>query len=385
MRNCAVKGIKILYLGRDTGFTGGIERCAWETARLIRAHGGRVDWYGTAPGRGEELFRNGFDAVLESVPSAGAAPEYDLAILHKLCAPEVLNSWRKLFGERLVFLAHDHDVYCPRRHYYTPFGRKNCHRKYCGLRCGICSRITRPAQWRRLGRNPGALISELREHHAAVLSEFMRGNLLRNGFREERLHILPPVIPVREEMTKSRRDEVFHLLFLGQLIRGKGVDLMLEALKRLRTPWRATIAGDGADRPMLEAAAAKYGISDRIEFTGWLTDPEPCFKECDAAIFPSRWQEPFGLSGAEALAHGLPVAAFDTGGVREWLVDGVDGFAVPELDVSALAEKIEILARDRKLAAGMGAAGREIVRERFSPGNFLAALETLLEETGGRR
>ncbi|MBQ6597526.1 MAG: glycosyltransferase, partial [Lentisphaeria bacterium] len=85
------------------------------------------------------------------------------------------------------------------------------------------------------------------------------------------------------------------------------------------------------------------------------------------------------LAGAEAMAHGLPVAAFDTGGMREWLEDGVNGFAVPELDVPALAAKIELLANDRKLAARMGAAGREIVMERFSPGNFLAAVETLLE------
>ena len=380
-----MKNIRILYIGRDTGFTGGIERYAWESAGLIRARGGRVDWFGTAPGRDEALFRSGFDAVLDGGIPAGAGREYDLAVLHKLCAPELLNDWREMFGERLVFMAHDHDVYCPRRHYYTPFGRRNCRRSYSCLRCGICSRITRPGRKRPTVGSPGAILAALRDHHAAVLSEYMRGNLLRNGFREERLHILPPVIPVSETGRARRRDEIFHLLFLGQLIRGKGVDLMLQALKLLKTPWRAVIAGDGADRPMLEALAVRCGIADRIEFTGWLTDPEPCFGACDAAVFPSRWQEPFGMAGAEALAHGLPVAAFDTGGVREWLEDGVNGFAVPERDVPALAEKIELLARNPDLAQRMGAAGREIVRERFAPENFIAALRTLLAQTGGGR
>ena len=107
------------------------------------------------------------------------------------------------------------------------------------------------------------------------------------------------------------------ILYLGQLIRGKGADLLLEALRLLTLPWRASIVGDGGDRGMLEAAAARYGIADRVGFTGWRSDPEKCFAEHDVAVFPSRWQEPFGLSGAEAQAHGLPVVGFDVGGGRE--------------------------------------------------------------------
>ena len=155
---------------------------------------------------------------------------------------------------------------------------------------------------------------------------------------------------------------------------------MLEALRRLTIPWEAVIAGDGNDRTMLENNASAFGIADRVKFTGWLDEPESCFADCDAAVFPSRWQEPFGLSGAEASAHGLPVVAFDVGGVREWLEDSVTGFIVPEQDVGAMAAKLEQLFRDRGLAKRLGNAGRERIRERFSAERFLAAMRQLLEQ-----
>ena len=85
------------------------------------------------------------------------------------------------------------------------------------------------------------------------------------------------------------------------------------------------------------------------------------------------------LSGAEALAHGIPVVAFDVGGVREWLADSVSGFIVPEKDTAAMAEKLDLLYLDKTLAEKLGQAGRESVRSRFSPEQFTAALRKLLD------
>lgn len=372
---------RILYIGEYTGFAGGIERYAFQTARRLRAAGWTVDWCGRRPERGEALFRTGFDRVFSADELLNGPPDCALAVLHKLPDAAFLRRLRGHFGSRLVFLAHDHDLYCPRRHFYTPFGRINCHRAYNALRCGVCSHIASPRNWRGAETSRGVLLRELREHHSAVLSSFMKNNLLRNGFREELIHLLPPVIEtsgVRREGT-ARADAPLRILFLGQLIRGKGADLLLHALARLTVPWQATLAGDGNDRAMLEDLAKTLKIADRIRFAGWLDDPESCFAECDAAVFPSRWQEPFGLSGAEALAHGIPVAAFDTGGVREWLTDGVSGFVVPEKDTAALAEKLELFQRDPALRERMGQAGLEEMRKRFSETCFFEALERLIQ------
>ena len=376
-----MKGDRILYWGETTGFAGGIERYAAQTAAVLRRGGFRVDWCGTAEGRDEALFRQAFDAVLTPAEALARSGEYRLAALHKIPSFETLTALRRAFGERLVFWAHDHDLYCPRRHYYTPFGRVNCRRAYAPLRCGICARMTRPGNWAKLRRRHTAILRELSGHRAVVLSQFMKENLLRNGFAAEAVRLVPPVVECAPEGPSAALSEPgtpLRILYLGQLIRGKGVDLLLEALRLMKLPWRASIVGDGGDRAMLEAAAARYGFGDRIEFTGWRSDPEQCFGECDVAVFPSRWQEPFGLSGAEAQAHGLPVVGFDVGGVREWLADGETGYAVPALDVRAMAAKLDLLGGDPALARRFGAAGREQMRERFAPERFREATEQLL-------
>ena len=125
--------------------------------------------------------------------------------------------------------------------------------------------------------------------------------------------------------------------------------------------------------------AADLGLAERVRFPGWVDEPERLFAASDVAVFPSRWQEPFGLSGAEALAHGVPVVAFDTGGVRSWLDDGVSGFAVPEKDVRAMADRLEQLGGDRALRVQMGEAGMAAVRARFAPERFLGAVKELAE------
>ena len=369
---------RILYLGVFTGFAGGIERYAFQTAGLLRAEGWKIDWCGTKSERGEDRFRSGFDAVMTPDELLRSEQDYDLAVLHKVPTLELLKKLRARFGERLVFLAHDHDLYCPRSYYYTPFGRINCHRPYSPLRCSLCARLTSPRKWKNLKRNPGGLLRELAGHHAVVISSFMRDNLIRNGFSPDRIHLFPPVIPTAEVPREPGKADELEIVFLGQLIRGKGADLLLDALRRLTIPWHAVIAGEGNDRPMLENLAAEYGIAGKVKFTGWPDNPEECFKTCDAAVFPSRWQEPFGLSGAEALAHGIPVVAFDVGGVREWLADSVSGFIVPEKDTAAMAEKLELLYHDRSLAERLGKAGREAVKARFSPEQFTAAMRRLL-------
>lgn len=371
---------EILYCGEYTGFAGGIERYAFQTAQCLREAGWSVDWCGSRPARGEETFRRGFDRVFSPDDLPADLSGFRLAILHKLPDTEFLGRLRGRLGDRLVFLAHDHDLYCPRRHYYTPFGRINCHRAFEPVRCGLCSHLASPRNWPGAGRGRSALIRELRTHHAAVLSGFMKENLVCNGFREERIHFLPPVIePPASSAPRTEPGPDFRILFLGQLIRGKGADLFLRALADLRIPWRATLAGDGNDRAMLENLAATLGIADRVRFAGWLDDPGSCFADCDAAVFPSRWQEPFGLSGAEALAHGVPVVAFDVGGVREWLEDGVTGFLAPELDIAAFSAKLKELYEDPALRKRMGASGAERMREWFSRSRFLEAVEHLTE------
>jgi len=96
-------------------------------------------------------------------------------------------------------------------------------------------------------------------------------------------------------------------------------------------------------------------------------------------VVPSRWPEPFGIVGIEAMAHGRPVVAFGVGGIPEWLTDGVGGFVVPPADVATMAGRIVSVLANPAEAEAMALRGRARVLRDFSEEAHLAKLVPLYE------
>ncbi|MGN0879971.1 MAG: glycosyltransferase family 4 protein [Oligosphaeraceae bacterium] len=370
----------ILHLGLHIGFAGGIERYAWQTAQTLAAHGFVNDYAGAIPSRDPERFAAAFRRILTPEQALDAKPDdYQLVILHKLCPSQTLRKLRQTFGERLVFLAHDHDLHCARRHYYTPLGRLSCHEPRRFLHCTLCALLSHPRNWQRSPLEASRLLDELRHHRAIVLSAFMRDCLVRNGFDPAAITVIHPfALPAPSPRADFLPDGQLRLLFAGQLIRGKGADLLLEALAKLKVPWQLTIAGDGPERPRLEQQAQHLGLHDRIVFPGWLQDLRQLHQHADLLVVPSLWQEPFGLVGLEAAANGLPAIAFDVGGIPEWLHDGHNGILVPERDTDALAGAIARCHDWPDMLASMSANALRLVQEQFSVQQFVHAYAQLL-------
>ena len=147
------------------------------------------------------------------------------------------------------------------------------------------------------------------------------------------------VLPVNQSSLAGNRSRPFwRLLFLGRMDLLKGGRVFLDALPQvaasLDRPLRVTFAGDGPDRNAWERLAARVKFQDHgleIEFVGWLQrrQSESLLANSDLLVMPSLWPEPFGLSGLEAGAHGVPVVAFAVGGIPEWLADDVNGYLAP--------------------------------------------------------
>jgi len=113
---------------------------------------------------------------------------------------------------------------------------------------------------------------------------------------------------------------------------------------------------------------AKDGnFEHRITFTGDLADPfsEGAFAASDVVCQLSVWQEAFGFSIAEAMAHGKPVLATRVGGIPEIVEDGITGYLVNATDRGAIADRMLQLAGNGLLRRQMGIAGRRVVQSRF--------------------
>ena len=372
---------RIRFVNQYAGIIGGIERYMESTARFLRSNGFSVDCCYAETAQDPERFLAAFDRA-ETISEALERPanEYDLTVLHKIRDAAAVRKLR-LSGRTAVFI-HDHEYYCPRKSYYYPVTRKNCSRSYCEFLCGCCAMLRRPSPDNTFRANFGGFAALWNEVRACgeyiVLSGFMRDILVRQGIPAEKIALIPPSVTLPGASSdQNAASDVPHILVIGQLIRGKGVDLLLDAMRHVKTPCVLDIVGTGNDEAYLKQLAAPFGAS--VVFHGFSPNPDDAFCGARAVVLPWRWQEPFGLVGPEALAHGVPLVGFDVGAIREYLIDGETGLLVPPGDTLALANAIDALLTDPAKAAAMGARGRELVSARFTSSALLRGWRDLLE------
>ncbi len=200
----------------------------------------------------------------------------------------------------------------------------------------------------------------------------------RLGVPSERLTTWPifradPAWPVAE---RWRPGEAVRIGSLGRLHPVKGYDVLIAALARLKTgtPWRLTIAGDGAERAALVDQAQAAGVA--IEFAGF-ADPRAFLATCHLYVQPSR-SEGMCIAAHEAMVAGVPVAASAVGELPLSIVDGDTGALVAPGDPAALALALDrLLAAPERLAA-MGDAARARVLDRFGADRFRATAAALV-------
>jgi glycosyltransferase involved in cell wall biosynthesis len=147
----------------------------------------------------------------------------------------------------------------------------------------------------------------------------------------------------------------------------KATPVLVEAFMAIaanRPGLRLKMIGDGSDRLRCEEAARRAGGAHQIEFTGYRTDVDAQLQQADAFVLPSlNENQPLAL--LQAMAAGLPCVASDVGGIPEMLGAGC-GVLVAPGDARSLSVAMERLIDEPDLAAGLGAAARGRVTERFS-------------------
>ncbi|AEV30037.1 glycosyltransferase [Sphaerochaeta pleomorpha str. Grapes] len=381
--------MKILFLNTTGGYFGGVEQnIALATKGLTER--GHICFF--ACQKNSAVEQQSFDALFTSTWNLGTVPldsilaqtKPEVIYVHKFDDIESVRRVSKNIP--IVRMIHDHDLYCPRRHKYYALSHKICTKKAgigCYLDLAFLERGPKGIAFTSI-RNKLNDLNENRKLHTLIVgSNYMKGELLRNGFSDGQIALLPPCIAPFAEPPKEFPKENT-ILFVGQLIRGKGVDTLIKAFALLknRYPFPVTleILGTGNDLENLQTLVQEEGLTEVVKFIGWVSHDKlvSFYDNASIVVVPSRWPEPFGMVGVEAMLRQRPVVASKVGGIPDWLEDGKTGFLAPSTEAQAFADKMLILLQDKKLAREFGMAGFRKAETAFSFATYCERLETIL-------
>ncbi len=190
------------------------------------------------------------------------------------------------------------------------------------------------------------------------------------GLAEDRAMVIPnfvvelPPWPI----ASTQANDGMEMLFLGSVVRAKGVYEIVEAARQLQgLPLRWHIAGDGRDFAELKRLVeGDTSLKERVHMYGWIgrEQKEQLFRRCQVFVLPS-YREGFPNSLLEAMSWGLVPIATDVGAIPEVVEDGQNGYVIRPGDVERLAQVVKKLAGDRALLDRLRLAARKTVEEKF--------------------
>jgi glycosyltransferase involved in cell wall biosynthesis len=340
--------------------------------RVLTAHA--VD--GAREGRVEVLLAPRLtdrDAPVEARLGHALTAPPDVIHLHQLDDPDVVRALRRLAP--VVISAHGFTA-CTSDVYYFGPGEK-CTRRHgpgcipnLALRGCAHTRDPRPlpGAYRATTRAVEALrLADLAVAHGSAVDS----HLAANGI-EPRCTI--PLFTTLEPVQRADQEGRRRVLFAGRVVPPKGLHVLVHAAREVDAEF--VVCGEGWQLPRIQRLARRLGVAERFSFRGWLEPQELAGELAQASVvaLPSLWPEPFGLVGIEALASSRPVVASATGGIPDWLDDGVSGLLVKPGDAHALADALNELLGDPQRRRAMGEAGRVAVAERFSRERHVEAI-----------
>ncbi len=301
-------------------FAGGLETITFQLVRDLVQRGHAVDLYAHAdsspslplvPMRREAAILAEFDDAIET---SGMSPG---AFVQAVIYSDVMD--RVLAGA--YDIVHNHSLH------HVPIVQGNA----LGARC-ITSIHSLADSYLRLGfgalpavRQTVTTVSDHQWGHLSGIVDIDR--TIRNGIDLAR-------------WSPSYRAPQDYVFWMGRMCAEKAPHHAIQAC--LKSGTRLLLAGPVSDAEYVDAFVRPHLHHDQIEYLGHLTHDEigPRLRKARAYVFTSVWQEPYGLTMAEALACGTPVVAYDVGAAPE-IVTPEAGILVPEGDTEALAEAMD--------------------------------------------
>jgi glycosyltransferase involved in cell wall biosynthesis len=355
-RLATIDEVRILYLTDRLSLRGGADQHLLQVVRATAEAGARVT---VAFGRSDSdaLLPDGVvgervKGLASSVASTARLGnlerllrEQDAVHVQNVMNPVALGI--AVHTGRAAVTVQDHRVFCPALGKTLPSGER-CRQAMSEQACAAC--LPDLAYLGRALQLTTARRDALRGARLLVLSRYMADELEAEGLPGA--EVLPPWVTASPEKTEAGTA----FLLGGRLVRHKGVLDGWRAWRAAATQLPLRLAGTGP----LEGEM--HGC-DRL---GWLHQDalRRALSSARALLFPTFWQEPFGMLGLQALAEGTPVIVAESGGSSEWSEAGC--LLVAPGDIDAMATAIARLSEDPGLAVVLGCDGQRFVSARFA-------------------
>lgn len=201
-----------------------------------------------------------------------------------------------------------------------------------------------------------------------AVSRFTAERLAAAGLPRERIRVVGNGLPLDEFAAARPALAVSDVVFVGRLIEDKRVDLLIDAIDRLRAEFpaiRCLVIGDGTDRARLQARVVEKNLRQHVMFLGTVSEAEKLslLKASRILVLPSV-REGFGIAAVEGQAAGLvPIVVRSTHSAAQWLIhDGVDGLVCEPTDASLAAALRSLLSDPLRMDLMRAAAGESAKR-----------------------
>jgi len=221
-------------------------------------------------------------------------------------------------------------------------------------------------------------LKEIQEtDYIAVTSQFTKQSLLENGVDERRIlltplgvdtdHFMPglsreksPLTPLykRGELNGYKNNDIFRVVYIGQICLRKGIQYLLEAWNKLQLKQaELLLVGDLVDE-MKEVLQHYLHRNNTIKVLQHMPDPVPTYQQASVCILPTL-EDGFGLVVLEAMACGVPVIVTDHTGAKDCVRSDVDGFIIPPYNADAIANTLLHCYHHRSQLEEMGRSARQ--------------------------
>lgn len=179
------------------------------------------------------------------------------------------------------------------------------------------------------------------------------------------------------------------ILIVGNLLAGKGHELVLRAFARLKDSQpglQCRMIGEGADRDRFAGLAKDLGISDQVHFLGRRSRSEvaEAMRDCTIFALPSRY-EGLGCVYLEAMASGKPAIACHGQGIDEIIQHGNNGWLIPVDGLEELMQGMQLLLVNAELRTQIGQAARQTILDKLTLAHQAESLVKIYEEVAQRR